>query len=227
MRLVLFDIDGTLLSAGGASRRAVERALHETFDTTGPIDTWAFGGKTDPQICRELLAQAGMSCATVDAHLPACLDRYVAYLAEELPRASCELKPGFPILLDRLASEPEVVLGLLTGNIEAGARLKLAHFGLLHYFPIGVYGSDHADRYQLPALAVQRAKDRFELAFAGKQVVIIGDTPHDVGCGRSLGVRSIAVATGRHRAEELAGCQPDYLFDDLSRTDEVLASILS
>lgn len=160
------------------------------------------------------------------ARLPDCLQRYLSNLGPELADASCELMPGLPELLDRLQQEPQVTLGLLTGNLAEGARLKLACFDLNPYFRLGVYGSDCADRYQLPTLALQRASE-MGLYVSGKDMVVIGDTPHDIQCGRSIGVRAIAVATGRHNLQELARWQPDVLLPDLGDTERAIAAIMA
>lgn len=226
-RLVLFDIDATLLSAGGAGRHALRRAFDELFGPHPAIDRWVFAGKTDPQIGRELLEAYGTPADEVESLVPRVLDRYLAYLDEELARAeSRHLKPGVEPLLERLAATEGVLLGLLTGNLEPGARLKLGRFGIDHYFRLGAYGSDHADRPQLPPIAVSRAEALTGLRYAGKEVVIIGDTEHDIRCGAALGVRAIGVATGIYTTEALAPHGADHVFEDLSETERVLAAIL-
>lgn len=226
-RLVLFDIDATLLSAGGAGRHALRRAFADLHGPHPAIDSWVFAGKTDPQISRELLSHVGMAEPEVQANIPALMARYLEYLHEELPRAeSRHLKPGVGPLLDTLASTEGVLLGLLTGNLEPGARLKLGHFGIDHYFRLGAYGSDHGDRPQLPAIAISRAVSLTGHPYRGKEVVIIGDTEHDIKCGAALGVRAIGVATGIYTTEELKPHGADHVFEDLSDTGRVLAAIL-
>lgn len=226
-RLILFDIDGTLLSAHGAGRRAVHDALVEVFGTTGPIGGYSFGGRTDPQIARELLEAAGWARGDVEARFPAFWEAYLANLAREIPRAGVRVLPGVPALLERIeAAPPPAVLGLLTGNLEQGARLKLDAAGIgFGRFRVGAYGSDHADRPELPAIAARRARDLTGLDFRGKEIVIIGDTPFDIQCGEALGVRTIAVATGSHPASDLASHGPDYLFEDLSDGEAVWRAI--
>lgn len=228
MRLVLFDIDGTLLNAHGAGKRSVTRALEEVFGTAGPVATHRFGGKTDPQICRELLHLAGVSAAAITSKLPRVLERYLGHLEAELRLpGAVEVLPGVVELLDRLAADPTVTLGLLTGNVREGAKLKLGVPGLEGYFPFGAFGSDDADRTALPRVAYQRAQQHTGHRFEGEQIVIVGDTPADVTCGRSIGARALAVATGPYLLTELIAHQPSSAFATLSVTDEVLAAIRS
>ena len=135
-------------------------------------------------------------------------------------------KPGSPELLQRLAREPRVTLALLTGNLERGARLKLEPPGFNGFFPFGAFGSDSADRYELPAIAVARARERIGHEFSGKSVVVVGDSVHDVGCGRALGVRAVAVATGPTPAEQLAAEKPDVLLESFADVDRAAEAIL-
>ncbi len=226
-RLVLFDIDGTLLTAAGAGRTAVARAMEEVYGPVGSLADHPFGGKTDPQIAFEVLGPLGWAATVIEARLPAMFEKYLAYLAEELPRSPrARLMPGIGPLLDALAMEPRATLALLTGNLERGAAIKLAHFGLGGRFQFGAFGSDHGDRHELPAIAVARAEAASGHRHFGKEIVIIGDTEHDVACGRTLGVRSIAVATGPFGVDELAAHGPDHVFADLADTDAVLRAIL-
>lgn len=222
-RLILFDIDGTLLSADGAGRRAVHDAMMEVYGTIGSIPGYSFGGRTDPQIARELLGSVGWSRDAVEERLPEFWRVYVANLAREIRGAEVTPLPGVPALLDRIERcGGEVTLGLLTGNVEEGARLKVEAAGIgFDRFAVGAYGSDHADRPELPAIAVARARERTGIGYRGKEIVIIGDTPFDIQCGASLGVRTVAVATGTHPAEELAEHGPDHLFPDLTDADAV------
>lgn len=227
MRLVLFDIDGTLLSAGGAGRRALGRALLDVFGTAGPIDSYDFHGGTDPQIVRDLLAAAGVSVHEVLAGEAELFARYLEHLAAELGDGSgVRLYPGVAALIEALAGEPGCVVGLLTGNIEAGARLKLMPTGLWPRFRIGAYGSDDADRTRLPGVAARRAQALMGRALRGRDLIVIGDTPRDVGCGRAFGAVCLAVATGRHAVAELQACGADHVFPDLGDVDRVMAAIL-
>lgn len=228
MKLVLFDIDGTLLLSDGAGRRAIYRALREVFGATGPED-YHFDGKTDPQIVRELMRLAGHGDDHIDARMELLLKRYLACLHEELsaPGHRPYALPGVPGLLDVLESHAGVVIGLLTGNLEQGARAKLEAVGLdPRRFRVGAYGSDHEERPELPAIAQQRAKRQLGLDVDGAAIVVIGDTPADLTCGRALGASAIGVATGRYSVEELSRHRPLAVFADLSDTHAVAQVIL-
>jgi phosphoglycolate phosphatase len=227
-RLILWDIDGTLLSADGAGRNAVRDALVEVFGTTGPIGGYSFAGRTDPEIVRHLMRGAGFADADIDERMPEVFRRYVAKLEREIVNVEVTPLPGIPQLVDRMeAAGGEVVLGMLTGNVRDGARIKVEAAGLgFDRFRVGAFGSDHADRPELPAIAARRARELTGVEFSGKEIVIIGDTPLDVACGRHLGVRTVAVATGRHPVDELAACDPDHVFADLGDVDAAWAAIV-
>jgi phosphoglycolate phosphatase-like HAD superfamily hydrolase len=224
-RLVLFDVDGTLISAGRAARESILAALFFVLGWKGSADGNDFSGKTDPQILRELVADA-VGFTRFEGMLDAVLDRYVQELRRRLRPEAVVSKPGVPALLERLAGEPRVTLGLLTGNIERGARMKLEPPGFNRYFSFGAFGDDSADRYCLPAVAVSRARERTGREFSGRSVVIVGDSIHDVACGRSLGARAIAVATGPTPAERLAAERPDHLFSDFADVESAVEAIL-
>ncbi len=225
--LVLFDIDGTLLSAGQVFRRALSEALLATYEQTGDIDGFEYSGKTDPQIVRELMHGAGLSNAAIDAHLREALALYERLLLPLLLTAgSVQAKPGVPSVLELLQARSEVTLGLLTGNMERCARAKLTPLGLNRFFPFGAFGSDAEDRHLLPALAVNRALDCTGRRFSGKQIVVVGDSIHDVRCGRSLGVRAVAVASGKTARQTLAAECPDLLCDSLSDPKASVDAIL-
>lgn len=226
-RLVLFDIDGTLLSSDGAGKRAVRDALLEVYGLTGPIRGYSFAGRTDPEIVRDLLRLAGREDTEIAAGMERLFDRYLRNLEREIRSVNAAPYPGIPELLDRIeaAGEP-LVLGLLTGNVREGARMKVDAAGLgFSRFRVGAYGSDHAQRPELPAVALRRARELVGMDFSGKEIVIIGDTPLDVACGAHLGVRTIAVATGTHGVDALAACDPDYVFPDLADVDAVWKAI--
>ena len=227
MRLALFDVDGTLLSASGAGRRALGQALLDVYGTAGPIDTYDFHGGTDPQIIRDLLTAAGLGPMEIAAREARLFARYVECLEVEVGDGSrVTLHAGVAALVEALAARTGCVVGLLTGNIEAGARIKLRPTGLLPRFRLGAYGSDEADRTRLPAVAARRAEALFGRAFRGRDLVIIGDTPRDVACARAFGAACVAVATGRHDVQHLAACAPDFVFPDLTDTGQVMAAIL-
>jgi phosphoglycolate phosphatase-like HAD superfamily hydrolase len=228
-RLVLFDIDGTILLTSGAGRRAIVAALAgEVSDTTG-FDRVRFDGKTDPQIVAELLGTAGHAVERESDRVRAVCERYVGLLARELelPSASTTLMPGVPGLLDRLEAEPGVVLGLLTGNLADGAALKLRAGGIARErFRVGADGSDSGHRPDLPAIAARRAAPLFGRVPHGAEVVIIGDTPADIACGSGIAARAVAVATGGYSVAELERCGPYAVFEDLGDTEAVLRAVL-
>lgn len=227
MRLVLFDVDGTLVTARGAGRRAMARALAAVFGATGPIERYDFRGKTDPQIVADLMRAAGFGPMEIATRLDVFYARYLDELSAEIGRGEhVALMPGIGDLIPRLSRHPGTVVGLLTGNVEGGARLKLAPTGLWSYFRVGAYGSDDADRSRLPAVAVRRAEALVGRPIAPERVLVIGDTPLDIDCARAFGAVAVAVATGQHRAEELAACRPDLLFSDFSDVRRALATLL-
>jgi phosphoglycolate phosphatase len=229
MKLVLFDIDGTILLTDGAGKRAIHRALREVFGSTGP-DDHHFGGKTDPQIVRELMRIEGHEDPHIDDRMPLLLERYVTYLGEELltSAAKVETMPGVHDLLDALAQRDDAIVGLLTGNLAAGAKAKLASVGIdFEQFKVGAFGSDHELRGELPAVAQQRARAELGVDVAGTDVVVIGDTPADIDCGRSIGARAIAVATGSYSVDDLRAHRPAAVFEDLSDTDAVIGAIMN
>jgi phosphoglycolate phosphatase-like HAD superfamily hydrolase len=227
MIVVLFDIDGTLLSSHGAGKRALEAALVEHFGTAGPGDH-RYDGKTDGQIARELMRTAGFDDAVIDRRMPSVLEHYLGALHRELAASPApRVYAGVRELLDALERRADVTIGLLTGNIEGGARAKLAAAKLdPQRFRVGAFGSDHERRDALPAIARARATVLLERDIAGDALVIIGDTPHDITCGRSVGARAIGVATGHYGAAALAEHAPVAVFADLSDTDRVIGTIV-
>lgn len=224
-RLILFDIDGTLLSLRGAGKGSFKRGLEAVYGTAGPIEDWNFGGKTDRLLCHELLAAAGLPTDEIEAGIDQALSIYLHHLEEALANHPVLVHPGVFDLLDVLAADPRVTLGILTGNVAHGAHLKLKAVGLDGYFQLGSYGSDSANRRDLPAVAISRALAQTGYAVSGKEVVIIGDTPYDVDCGKVLDNRTIAVATGSFTLDHLKACEPDYAFDSLEPTDAILHAI--
>jgi phosphoglycolate phosphatase-like HAD superfamily hydrolase len=226
MKLVLFDVDGTILSASGAGRRALERALRDVFGTAGPIDRYDFRGGTDPQIIRDLLGAAGFDPAAIGAGEARLFTRYVEHLEAEVGAGErVSLYPGVAALVEALAGHTGCVVGLLTGNIEPGARIKLRPTGLWPRFRVGAYGSDHPDRRRLPAVAARRAADLVGRGFQGSDTVIIGDTPRDIDCARAFGAAVVAVATGTYSVSELGAHGPDHVLADLADTARVMSAI--
>jgi phosphoglycolate phosphatase len=233
-KLVLFDIDGTLVLTGGAGIRAMNRACEELVGHGQALANIPVAGRTDRIILTDVVTQAGHSAD--DGLLDRLRDRYIKRLREEIERpgrtqnfeslgARGGLKaimPGVRELLDTLAQRDDVFLALLTGNFEAGARIKLEHFDLWRYFRCGAFGDDSADRNDLVPFAVRRARQCGAPDLAAEHILVVGDTPHDVACARAVGAVAVAVATGGYTADELRRHGADIVFNDLSATDEFL-----
>lgn len=226
-RVVLFDIDGTLLLSHGAGRTAMESALVDTFGTPGP-PTYRYDGKTDKLIVRETMRAEGFPDEVIDERMSLVLDRYLDGLHTALADATRKAYalPGIHAIVDEVERADDLVLGLLTGNVVPGARAKLRAVDLeFDRFVVGAFGSDHEDRPQLPPIARVRASALLGYDVPGDRLVIIGDTPADVHCGRSVGARAIAVATGGYTTDQLAEHDPAATFGDLSDTARVLEAI--
>jgi phosphoglycolate phosphatase len=227
MRLILFDIDGTLIWPDGAGRSAMGRALTEVFGVAGLADTLPMAGKTDWQIITELLTATGLSQSSVKAKLPRCFEAMARHTAQTTQERQIRVCPGVQPLLARLYAHPQALLGLLTGNLATTAPIKLRAAKLdPTFFCVGAYGNDVPNRSQLPAVAIARAQALTGHTFSGKEVIIIGDTPADVTCGQHLGVTAIGVATGHYTLEALRDAGADYVFPDLADTETVLQAIL-
>ena len=230
MKVALFDIDGTILVAHGAGRRAMEQALLATSGAVGPGGQH-YAGKTDRQIAREAMRHSGFSDVEIDARLPVLLDQYLENLAAELAAAHQDppvLLPGVAALLDACEAHHEIVLGMLTGNLIAGAERKLRAVGIdPGRFEVGAFGSDHEDRPALAAIARARAAEYLEREVTGEACVVIGDTPADVACGLAIGARTIAVCTGAFAETELRAAGAHVVFTDMADTAAVLEAILN
>jgi phosphoglycolate phosphatase-like HAD superfamily hydrolase len=227
MRIVCFDIDGTLLHSHGAGRRAIHRALVEVLGTAGPIDAFRFDGRTDGEIVRRLAEGAGVDAG--DGAVDRVLARYVENLRGELagPAHRTLVYPGVHAALDALEARDDCVLGLLTGNVVEGARLKLRSAGLdPERFRVGAFGSDHHVRAELPAVAQRRAGALLGRAVPGGDVVIIGDTPADMTCGQGIGARAIGVGTAAYTPDDLRAAGAHAVFADLTDTAAVVAAIM-
>ena len=218
-RLILWDIDSTLVNTGSAGLHALIRVTMERFGENGDLTGVEIAGRTDRAIAHQILGKYGQ--AVTQDNVDSFLDRYVALLEEELPKRDGRVLPGVHELLEDLARDPDVTLGLLTGNLERGARLKLEHYALWGFFPFGAFADDHHDRNALGPCALTRAVAHAGWEFSPEQVDVVGDTGHDIACGKAFGARTIAVATGSWSRERLADEKPDFLFDDLANVDEV------
>src|ERR1051325_9523843 len=230
MRLILFDIGGTLLWTNGAGRRAIHRALLDEMGTAGPIDGYPFAGKTDPQIVR---ARAGHPECESEERIAAVCERYVTLLSAELakPTQATKLYPGISDLLAALEpyeAEARAIVGLLTGNVQRGPALKIRSAGLdPGRFAVGAFGSDSHRRADLPAVAARRAAERTGRRFTGADIVVIGDTPDDVACARPIGARTVAVATGFYDVAALRAAGAAHVFANLEDTQAVLEALFA
>jgi phosphoglycolate phosphatase-like HAD superfamily hydrolase len=225
IRVVLFDIDGTLIRTGGAGRRAFALAVEDVLDRKVDDSGFSFGGRTDIAICRGLLSRGGVE--EFDAPLlERVFSRYLVHLDRELDETEAfRLCAGVSELLETLSNAPDFRIGLLTGNIEIAARRKLAHIGIDRFFPFGAFGSDEEDRDRLVPIARDRAGRLYGAEAASAPVVLVGDTPLDIRCARAGNARILAVATGIFDRTQLDPYGPDVLMDDLSRTDSVMAAL--
>ena len=224
MRLLLFDIDGTLVDTMGAGRAALGTALAEVYGETGPIDSFDFHGKTDPAIVRGLLSEAGWSDDRIEAGFPAVWASYCSALELELSARDGRVRtyPGVDRLLDRLDGDERFAAGLVTGNLEEGARRKLTAAHLGDRFRFGAFGSDSERRDDLPPIARERAVAEYRREFDMSEAIVVGDTPDDIQCARANGARVLAVATGRHTPSELQRHAPDAVLEDLADTRAVM-----
>ncbi len=229
-RLVLFDIDGTLLTSASAGRSALLDAFRDEFPDLRFFDRVPFGGKTDPQIIAELYAAAGTPQLAESDRIAMVLERYLGHLERHLTARHHLVQPcpGIVELLAALQQHRDVVVGLLTGNIVPGAKLKLGAAGIaFSRFELGAFGSDSAHRPDLPAIAARRAEALFGRVPSGAEVVIIGDTPADVTCGGGIGARSVAVATGDFSRGELEAAGAHAAFDSFADTARAVAAIVA
>ena len=225
-RLVLFDIDGTILTDRGASRSAFADALRAVYGYDGELSRYDFSGRTDPQIAHMVLRDAGVTAEDVEAALPRLWTLYLEQLGRNATPERVHVFPGIRELIAELASHDEVVLALLTGNIEPGARLKLGGANLNAYFPFGAFGSDSSDRTQLPPVAIERASAHVGRQFRGSDVVIIGDSIYDVRCGVPYDATTIAVASGKTPAETLRAENPRHFFESAENLGAMMDAIL-
>lgn len=216
MRLLLFDIDLTLINTGGAGRRAMTMAFEEQFSIKNGLQLVNFAGRTDPRIFKDALAHKSITWTTDKENLFKLA--YFEHLKQEIerPHAQKSILPGIMEILNRLVHREDLLLGLLTGNWQRGAMIKLGYFDLQSYFQLGAFSDDSEDREALPEIAVKKAHAKTGEWLAPAQVFVIGDTPLDVACAKPLGAKSVAVATGMFHRDELEKTNPDYLFESFS-----------
>ena len=225
MKLVLFDIDGTLLRVARTGGQIVRGVLEEFLGRPIVTEGVRFSGRTDCPIIRDVLIASGLTNDEAQRMLPVAVSAYEEKALEVISNGGANMLPGVETLLGKLANRSDVVLGLLTGNIESLAYAKLEACDIERHFAFGAFGSDWEDRYELPAIAVERAYEHTGVRFSGKNVVIVGDTEHDVLCGRALGVYAVAVATGYYDRAFLDRYDPDLLLDDLSDAEGLIEAV--
>jgi len=225
-RLVLFDIDGTLVLTGGAGKRSMDRAFEEVFGVPDAFAGMSMAGRTDRWLVETALARHGVTATAerLDAFRACYLDLLDASISES-GSGRRGVMPGVPEVLVRLGARDDAHLALLTGNYAAGARIKLEHFGLWEHFAWGAFGDDYAERDALARAAVAGAAARGIRLADPAHAVVIGDTPFDIACARAAGTRVVAVATGGHSLDDLRGCAPDLALEDLRDIDTLLAFI--
>lgn len=222
MYVLLFDIDGTLIHSGGAGRDALDAALLEAFAKCGSecID---LHGCTDRNIVARLFEHHGIEMS--EANWERFRDAYLAALPTRLAGRVGRILPGVKRLIDSLRIRDDVVLGLLTGNVREGARLKLTHYGLFEHFAFGGFGDWHHHRDDVAREAFEAARQHLGRDPEGARVWVIGDTPHDVRCARAIGARALAVATGAFSCQQLAEHRPDLVLDDLDNAADWLGQL--
>jgi phosphoglycolate phosphatase-like HAD superfamily hydrolase len=220
--LILFDIDGTLIDSGGAGVRSLDLAFEKVFSVLDAFQGISMAGKTDTQIIKEGLMKHGIS---TNRNLDILIKAYLWHLEIEIENNGKRIKPGVRDVLSRLSVYGGLGLGLLTGNIEKGARIKLEPFGLNGYFPSGAFGSDDEDRNRLLPIAVKRFEEMFDKYIDIEESIVIGDTPRDVECAHICGARCVAVATGPYSKDELIAAGADYVFEDLSNYADFFQSL--
>ncbi len=225
MKLLLFDVDLTLINSGGAGRRAMTRAFEELFHKKNGFARVHLAGRTDTLILKDALQRCDLPWnPTVEQNFR---QLYFKYLKEEMqvPNPDKKLMPGIPELLKIIRARKDLELGLLTGNWREGAMIKLGYFDLVQYFSVGAFGDDSEHRNELPEIVVRRFTQKYRQSIKAEDVYIIGDTPLDIDCARSFGARSVAVATGLYSFEQLQKAQPDLIFNNLSDPQKFLSLI--
>jgi phosphoglycolate phosphatase-like HAD superfamily hydrolase len=223
LRIILWDIDGTLLESGGAGVTAIVRTARELHGQELSLAELDYRGRTDSLIVRQIFTRFQIPWS--EENLTRFRNRYFQYLQEEISRSSGRVYPGVERLLSAIQERAGWRQGLLTGNFERGARIKLAHFGLEHFFSFGAFGDRWESRNELAGSAMQLLRERWGEALSARQLFLIGDTPHDVLCAQAIGAHSIAVATGGYSLSELAGCRPTMLLPDLEQFEPLLALV--
>ncbi len=221
--IIFWDIDGTLIDSAGAGVHAWVRGMVECFGLEGNIEGIKWAGRTDPFIGRLFFEKYGIE--EMNSNFDYFLSRYVHYLDAELEKANGVVLPGVHALVEAVANHSGVQQALLTGNIAKGAEKKLRHYGLWHYFPFGSFADGIFDRNELSPIALQLARERVHPDLEGGDLVIIGDTPYDIQCGKVIGARTVGVATGHFTEDQLRAEKPDLVLPDFGQPDQLLKAL--
>ncbi len=222
-RILLFDIDGTLLDPLGEGHTCMRRALEEVYGTAGPIESYDMSGKTDWQIVTELMALAGLAPEQVQSRLQGAFAAYARHVAQAAPTLQMHALPGVPDLLEQLVADERFHLGLLTGNVREAVPYKLTAAGIdPAMFQFGAFGSEDLNRNALPELALTRAGRQLGGVLSPESALVIGDTPRDIACARHAGMKVLCVATGGYSRETLLAHSPDFLVNDLCDLEGIL-----
>jgi phosphoglycolate phosphatase len=222
-KLILWDIDGTLLRTGRAGLVALVQAFNQLHGREPDMSRVEVAGRTDKWITARMLEYNGLPVTS--QHIHDLIETYLALLPHEIATRPGLVLPGIQALLDTLQARTDVAQGLLTGNVERGARIKLEHYRVWHYFEFGAFGDDSPLRNELGPHARRRARERHAVDFAPGDTFVIGDTPHDIECGKIIGAKTIGVATGSYTIEQLHAHAPTAVFRDFSDTDAFLRVI--
>ncbi len=224
-RLFLFDIDGTLITSGGAGEASLCEAMQSKFGLQEDMRGIHLPGNTDARIASELLRKHALPDTPENA--AALLDEYLFHLERRISAHDGRVMPGIINLLHALEARPDAVLALLTGNVERGARIKLSHYRVWHHFEFGAFADDHGDRNELGHFARRKALAHHGIDFPPERIVVIGDTPRDIECGRAIGAKTVAIATGHFPLSELERHSPDALFENLADTESVVERLFA
>ncbi len=226
-KLVLFDIDGTLIYPGKGARIALKKSIYKNFGINVKVTYNNTAGKTDRWIVQDVLKEAGIEQNLIKNKMSDISADYLIFIKEEYNKNNdAKVFPGVKEILEELNRMENIYLGLITGNIEQGARIKLSPFDINKYFPFGAFGSDAIYREELVDIAVERAEQLYNNSFFGKNIVIIGDTVNDVLCGRKVGAKSIAIVNHSEFIEDIKKANPDFLFTGFKNVNKVIEAIL-
>ncbi|MFC1668930.1 HAD family hydrolase [Spirochaetota bacterium] len=226
MKAVLFDIDGTIIRAHGAGKASIIKATIDTFGTVGIMEKVNFQGKTDPKILYESLTGNGITREIIDLNINKLKKNYFKYLRSEIKKSGVTLMPGIKNILPTLSTDKNIMLGLLTGNFSESAKIKLSSHNLNKYFKVGIFGDDTAERNEMPFIAQKKICANFSIDIDFSNMVIIGDTVHDIECAKKSGAISISVGTGWTEKSILLSHNPHYYFDDFSDIELVIDTII-